>query len=79
MTNRIVEIIAEYPTGPRVAFIGFFAPAAYSQGLSPDSLTRAIILKFQLKQNPPAGHDRFGWPEYASWPTADRYYARWRE
>lgn len=79
MTDRIVEIIAEYPSGPRTAFIGYLAQAAHRQGLSSDSLTRAIILKLPLKQTPLAARDYYGWPLYASWPAAQRYYARWRE
>lgn len=79
MSSRIIEIIAEYPIGPRVAFIGYLEQAAHRQNMTVESLTRAVILKLPLRQTPPAGRDEYGWPRYASWPTAGKYYARWRQ
>lgn len=94
MTNdRIIEIIAEYPSNSspptgcivRLAFVGFLQQAAYRQGLSQEGMIRAIALQLPLKQTPLADREQVSFRDwrgglmYPSWPPAIKYYARWRE
>jgi len=85
MTERIVEIYAEYPSGPRLAFVGFLTQAAYRQDMTKDALVRAIALNLPLTQTPLADRqlvspkDWRGTLLYPSWPAATNYYAKWRK